>query len=100
MHKTKKSPEVEDTENETRPKFSILKLPHIGDASHQIEKKIRQFLYKKLPQKLKFVMVHEASTIGEKFRYKDRQTALHSSGVVYNSIAHADNPTLDKPKET
>ena len=83
MHETKKSPEVEDTENKARPKFSILKLPYIGDASHQIEREIWQFLYKKLSQKSKFVMVHEASTIGEKFRYKDRQTALHSSGVMY-----------------
>ena len=71
------------SENEARPKFSILKLPYIGDASHQIEQEIRQFLYKKHPPKSKFVMVHEASTIGVKFRYKDRQTALHSSGVVY-----------------
>ena len=68
MHETKKSPEVEDTEKEARPKFSILKLPYIGDASHQIEKEIQQFLHKKLPQKSKFVMVHEASTIGKKFR--------------------------------
>ena len=83
MHDTKKSPEVEDTKNEARPKFSILKLPYIGGASHQIEKEIQQFLYEKLSQKSKFVMVHEASTIGEKFRYKDRQTALHSSGAVY-----------------
>ena len=71
MHEIKKSPEVQDIENETRPKFSILKLPYMGDASRQIEKEIRQLLYKKLPQKSKFVKVHEASTLGEKFRYKD-----------------------------
>ena len=51
--------------------------------SHQIEKEIRQFLFKKLSQKSKFVMAHETATIGQKFRYKDRQTLLHSSGVVY-----------------
>ena len=28
-------------------------------------------------------MVHETTTIGLKFRYKNRQTLLHSSGVVY-----------------
>ena len=86
MHERVKTPEVEekpDTENKTRPIVSILKLPYIGDMSHQIEKEIGQFLFKKLSQKSKFVMVHEATTIGQKFRYKDRQTLLHSSGVVY-----------------
>ena len=53
MHQAKKSPEVEDTENETRPKFSILKLSYIGDTSHQIEKEIWQFLYKKTFPKVK-----------------------------------------------
>ena len=28
-------------------------------------------------------MVHETATIGRKFRYKDRQTLLHSSEVVH-----------------
>ena len=51
--------------------------------SHQIEKEIPQLLFKKLFQESKFVMVHETATIGQKFRYKDRQTLLHSSGVVY-----------------
>ena len=86
MHERVKTPEVEkrpDAENKTRPIFSILKLPYIGDMSHQIEKEIRQFLFKKISQKSKFVMVHETAIIGQKFRYKDRQTLLHSSGVVY-----------------
>ena len=86
MHEKVKTPEVEekpDSESKTRPIFSILKLPYIGDMSHQIEKEIRQYLFKKLSQKSKFVMVHETTTIGQKFRYKDRQTLLHSSGVVY-----------------
>ena len=72
-----------DTESKTRPILSILTLPYIGDMSHQIEKEIRQYLFKKLSQKSKFVMVHETTTIDQKFRYKDRQTLLHSSGVVY-----------------
>ena len=86
MHEKVKTPEVVEkpnTKNKTRPIFSILKLPYIGDMSHQIEKEIRQYLFKKLSQKSKFGMVHETTTIGQKFRYKDRQTLLHSSGVVY-----------------
>ena len=87
MHKRVKTPEVEkrpDTKNKTRPILSILKLPYIGDMPHQIEKEIRQFLFKKLSQKSKFVKVHEtAASIGQKFRYKNRQILLHSSGVVY-----------------
>ena len=87
MHKRVKTPEVEerpDTKNKTRPILSILKLPYIGDMPHQIEKEIWQFLFKKLSQKSKFVTVREtAATIGQKFRYKNRQILLHSSGVVY-----------------
>ena len=86
MHEKVKTPEVEeksDTESKTRPIFSIFKLPYIGDMSHQIEKEIRQYLFKKLSQKSKFVMVHETTTIDQKFRCKDRQTLLHSSEVVY-----------------
>ena len=90
-----------DTENKTRPIFTILKLPYIRDMSHQIEKEIRQFLFKKLSQKSKFVMVHEATTIGQKFRCKDRQTLLHSSGVVCKlNCSCRQSCILDKPNES
>ena len=103
MHERVNTPEVDkrpDTESKTRPIFSILKLPYIGDMSHQIEKEIRQVLFKKLSQKSKFVMVHETATIGQKFRYKDRQTLLHSSGVVYKLNCSCGQSYTDKPKET
>ena len=86
MREKVNTPEVEEkshTESKTRPIFLIVKLPYIGDMSHQIEKEIRQYLFKKLYQKSKFVMVHETTTIGQIFRYKDRQALLHSSGVAY-----------------
>ena len=56
MHEKVKTPEVEeklDSESKTRPIFSIVKLPYIGDMSHQIEKEIRQYLFKKLSPKIK-----------------------------------------------
>ena len=86
MHEKVKTPEFEekpDTESKTRPIFSIIKLPYFGDMSHQIKNEIRQYLFKKLSQKSKFFLVHETTTIGQKFRYKDRQTLLHSSGIVH-----------------
>ena len=53
MHETVKTPEVEerpDTENKTRPIFSILKLPYIGDMSHQLKKKFGNFYSKNFPK--------------------------------------------------
>ena len=96
-----KTPEVQerpDTENKTRPIFSILKLSFIGDMSHQIEEEIRQFLFKKLSQKSKFVMVHKATTTGQKFRNKDRQTLPHSSGVVYKLNCSCGQSYIGQPK--
>ena len=46
----------------------------------QIEKEIREFL---CPYDIKLIMSHRNFTIGKLFPYKDRQSLLHSSGVVY-----------------
>ena len=88
MHERIKTPKVEerpDTENKTRPIFSILKLPYVGDMSHQIEKKFGNFYSKNFPknQNLLWYMKQQVSNYWQKFRYKDRQTLLHSSGVVH-----------------
>ena len=57
---------------------------------NQIEKEIREFLcaYDKIREFLcaydiKLIMSHRNFTIGKLFPYKDRQSSLHSSGVVY-----------------
>ena len=46
----------------------------------QIEKEICEFL---CVYDIKLIMSHRNFTIGKLFPYKDRQSLLHSSGVVY-----------------
>ena len=46
----------------------------------QIEKEIREFL---CAYEIKLIMSHRSLTIGKLFPYKDCQSLLHSSGVVY-----------------
>ena len=46
----------------------------------QIENKICEFLD---AYDIKLIMSHRSFTIGKLFPYKDRQSLLHSSGVVY-----------------
>ena len=46
----------------------------------QIEKEIREFL---CMYDIKLIMSHRSFTIRKLFPYKDRQSLLHSSGVVY-----------------
>ena len=46
----------------------------------QIEKEIREFL---CAYYTKVIISHRSFTIGKLFLYKDRQSLLHSSGVVY-----------------
>ena len=57
MHEKVKTPEVEEKsrywkQNKTHI-LDFIKLPYIGDMSHQIEKEIRQDLFKKTLPKIK-----------------------------------------------
>ena len=58
----------------------FFKLQFIDRISMQIEKEIREFL---CPYDIKLITSHRNFTIGKLFPYKDRQSLLHSSGVVY-----------------
>ena len=58
----------------------FFKLQFIDRISMQIEKEIREFL---CTYDTKLIMSHRSFTIGKLFPYKDRQSLLHSSGVVY-----------------
>ena len=49
--------------------------------SNQIQKEIRQFIYK--TKRFKFIMTHSTTTIGQKFQYKDQQSLLHITGAFY-----------------
>ena len=59
---------------------AFFKLQFIDRISMQIEKEIREFL---CAYDTKLIMSHRSFTIGKLFPYKDRQSLLHSSGVVY-----------------
>ena len=68
----------------------FFKLQFIDRNFMQIEKEIREFL---CAYDIKLIMSHRSFTIGKLFPYKDRQSLLHSSGVVVKII-------LAKPNET
>ena len=59
----------------------VFKLQFIDRISIQIEKEIREFL---CAYDIKLIMSHRNFTIGKLFPYKDRQSLLHLSGVVYH----------------
>ena len=58
----------------------LFKLQFLDRISMQIEKEIRKFL---CAYDIKLIMSHRSFTIGKLFPYKDRQSLLHLSGVVY-----------------
>ena len=58
----------------------FFKLQVIDHISMQIEKEICEFL---CAYDIKLIMSHLSFTIGKLFPYQDRQSLLHSSGVVY-----------------
>ena len=58
----------------------FFKLQFIDRISIQIEKEICEFL---CAYDIKLIMSHRSFIIGKLFPHKDRQSLLHSSGVVY-----------------
>ena len=60
----------------------FFKLQFIDRIFMQIKKEIREFL---CAYGIKLIMSHRSCTIGKLFLYKDRQSLLHSSGVVYQN---------------
>ena len=77
--------------------MSFFKLQFIDRISMQIQKEIREFL---CPYGIKLIMSHRNFTIGKLFPYKDRQSLLHSSGVVYQLTCSCGQIILAKPNGT
>ena len=69
------------TRTKEQVKCVFFRLPYIGNVSNQIQKEIRQFIYK--TKRFKYIMTHSTTTIGQKFQYKDQQSLLHITGAVY-----------------
>ena len=62
--------------------YVLFKLQYLHRISMQIKKEIRDF--SKLEKyEIRLVMSHSTFNIGKLFPYKDRQSVLHSVGVVY-----------------
>ena len=75
----------------------FFKLQFIDRISMPIEKKICEFL---CAYDIKLIMYHRNFTIGKLFLYKDRQSFLHSSGVVYQLLVVVVKIILAKPNGT
>ena len=64
----------------------FFKLQYLHRVSTQIEKKIRDFLKR---YEIRLVMSHSTFNIGKLFPYKDRQSLLHSVGVLHTKISYS-----------
>jgi len=61
----------------------LLYLPYLGETSLQLEKELRNFFRKYLKELGHLSLIHKTHTIGDHFKYKDKQTHLEWSNVVY-----------------
>ena len=73
----------------------FFKLQYLHRISTQIEKEIRDFL--KLYE-IRLVMSHSTFNIGKLFPDKDRQSLLHSVGVVYQLTCSCDQKYIGQTK--
>ena len=61
----------------------LLYLPYFGETSLQLEKELRNFFRKYLTELAHLSVIHKTHTIGDHFKYKDKQAHLERSNVVY-----------------
>ena len=79
-HKQKSKTKLQTPPQQSTKHCVFFKLQFIDRISMQIEKEIREFL---CAYEIKLIMSHRNFIIGKLFPYIDRQSLLHSSGVVY-----------------
>ena len=63
--------------------YFTFKLPYLGNISHNIEKKLLQFI-KKQPSDSKLRFIHTTTKLKRYFHIKDTQSHLRRSNVVYH----------------
>ena len=61
----------------------LIRLSFLGALSVQIRNELKSFLHKHTNDKASLYIVDALSKIGENFRFKDKQTLLMKSGIVY-----------------
>ena len=58
-------------------------MPYLGETSVQLEKELRNFFQKYLKEFAQLSLIHRTHTIGDHFKYKDKQAHLERYNVVY-----------------
>ena len=65
----------------------LLYMPYLGEASVQLEKELRNFFRKYLKEFAHLSLVHRTHTIGDHFKYKDKQAHLGQTNKrIYTHI--------------
>jgi len=54
----------------------LLYLPYLGETSLQLEKELQNFFRKYLKELAHLSLIHKTHTIGDHFKYKDKQAHL------------------------
>jgi len=58
-------------------------MPYLGETSIQLEKELQNFFRKYLKELAQLTLIHRTHTIGDHFKYKDKQAHLERCNVVY-----------------
>ena len=63
-------------------KYFLFKLPYLGNISHHVEKELKEFIHKHLPDTM-VRFVHVIKNLKQQLHFKDPQPQLLRSNVVY-----------------
>ena len=99
LNKRYKNTPKDKQEKTTDIRRILLYLPYLGETSRQLEKELRNFFRKYLKELAHLSLIHKTHTIGDHFKYKDKQ-AHRNEAMWYISLnVRVVIPILDKLKE-
>ena len=79
----KNTPSINKQERTTGIRRILLYMLYLGETSVQLGKELRHFFPKYLKELGQLTLIHRTHTIGDHFKYKDKQAHLERSNVVY-----------------
>jgi len=79
----KNTPSKNKQERTTDVRRILLYMPYLGETSVQLEKELRNFFQKYLKEFAQLSLIHRTHTIGDHFKYKDKQAHLERCNMVY-----------------
>jgi len=79
----KDTPSKNKQERTTDIRRILLHVSYLGETSVQLEKELRNFFRKYLKELAILSLIHRTHTIGDHFKYKDKQAHLERCNVVY-----------------